>query len=41
VAEKTGAKVIVMYPSVAGAPGLDDYFKLFDRNVSALVEGLR
>ncbi|MBI2212887.1 MAG: zinc ABC transporter substrate-binding protein [Acidobacteria bacterium] len=41
VAQKTGAKVIVMYPSVGGAPGLDDYFKLFDRNVSALAEGLR
>ena len=41
VADKSGAKVIVMYPSVGGAPGLDDYFKLFDRNVAALVEGLR
>jgi zinc/manganese transport system substrate-binding protein len=41
VAQKAGAKVIVMYPSVGGAPGLDDYFKLFDRNVAALVEGLR
>ena len=41
IADKTGAKVIVMYPSIGGAPGLDDYFKLFDHNVSALVEGLR
>lgn len=41
IAEKTGAKVIVMYPSVGGAPGLDDYFTLFDRNVKALTEGLR
>jgi ABC-type Zn uptake system ZnuABC Zn-binding protein ZnuA len=41
IAAKTGAKVIVMYPSVGGAPGLDDYISLFDRNVSSLVEGLR
>lgn len=41
IAEKTGAKVIVMYPSVGGAPGLDDYITLFDHNVKALAEGLR
>ena len=41
VAQKAGAKVLVMYPSVGGTEGLDDYVKLFDRNVAALVEGLR
>lgn len=41
IAGKTGAKVIVMYPSVGGAPGLDDYFTLFDRNIKALAEGLK
>ena len=41
IAKKAGAKVIVMYPSVGGAPGLDDYITLFDRNVKALTEGLR
>jgi ABC-type Zn uptake system ZnuABC Zn-binding protein ZnuA len=41
IAERTGATVVVMYPSVAGKPELDDYFKLFDRNVGELVKGLR
>jgi zinc/manganese transport system substrate-binding protein len=41
VAERTGAKVAVLYPSVGGAPGLDDYFKLFDYNVNELVKALR
>ena len=41
VAEKTGAKVVVLYPSVGGAPGLDDYFKLFDYDVNELVKALR
>ena len=41
IAERTGAKVLVMYPSVGGAPALDDYFKLFDRNVAELVKALR
>lgn len=41
IAERTGAKVVVLYPSVGGKPGLDDYFKLFDYNVSTLVKALR
>ena len=41
IAERTGAKVLVMYPSVGGTPALDDYFKLFDRNVAELVKALR
>lgn len=41
IAERTGAKVVVMYPSVGGTPELADYFKLFDRNVGELVKGLR
>lgn len=41
VAERTGAKVVVMYPSVGGKPELDDYFKLFDRNIAELVKALR
>lgn len=40
VAERTGAKLLVLYPSVGGRPELDDYFKLFDRNVSELVKVL-
>lgn len=41
IAEKSGARVVILYPSVGGRPGLDDYFKLFDANVAALVEALR
>lgn len=41
IAQKAGARVIVMYPSVGGDPGLDDYITLFDRNVKVLAEGLR
>lgn len=41
IAERTGAKLLVIYPSVGGKPELDDYFKLFDRNVTQLVKVLR
>ena len=40
VADRTGANVVVMYPSVGAKPELDDYFKLFDRNVAELVKAL-
>lgn len=41
IAEKVGAKVVVLYPSVGGKPGLDDYFKLFDYDVSELLKALK
>jgi zinc/manganese transport system substrate-binding protein len=41
IADRTGAKVLVMYPSVGAQPQLDDYVKLFDRNVAELVKVLR
>jgi zinc/manganese transport system substrate-binding protein len=41
IAERTGAKVVVLYPSVGGKPGLEDYFKLFDYNVNEIVRALR
>ena len=41
IAERTGAKVLVMYPSVGGTPAMDDYFKLFDRNVNELAKALQ
>ncbi|MFL6247596.1 MAG: metal ABC transporter substrate-binding protein [Thermoanaerobaculia bacterium] len=41
VAERTGANLLVMYPSVGARPELDDYFKLFDRNINELVKALR
>lgn len=41
IADRTGAKLLVMYPSVGAKPELNDYFKLFDRNVAELVKVLR
>jgi ABC-type Zn uptake system ZnuABC Zn-binding protein ZnuA len=41
VAQQTGAKVVVMYPSVGGTAGVDDYIKLFDRNIADLTKALR
>ena len=41
IAERTGSKVVVMYPSVGGRPELDDYFKLFDYNIDQLVKALK
>ena len=42
VAERTGAQLIVLYPSVGGAKkGTDDYFQLFDTNIAALVAALK
>jgi ABC-type Zn uptake system ZnuABC Zn-binding protein ZnuA len=41
IAARTGAKVVVIYPSVGGKAGLDDYFKLFDYDVSELTKALR
>jgi zinc/manganese transport system substrate-binding protein len=41
IAERTGAHLLVMYPSVGAKPELDDYFKLFDRNINELVKALR
>ncbi|PYQ57532.1 MAG: zinc ABC transporter substrate-binding protein [Acidobacteria bacterium] len=41
IGEKTGAKVVVLYPSVAGKAGLDDYFKLFDYDLNELTKALK
>src|SRR5438445_961944 len=41
IAEKTGAKVVVLYPSVGGKAGLDDYFKLFYYDLNELTKALR
>jgi len=38
VARQTGAKVLVMTPSVGGEKGVDDYFKLFDYDLNLLKE---
>jgi ABC-type Zn uptake system ZnuABC Zn-binding protein ZnuA len=36
IASATGAKVIVMLPSVDGTPDVTDYFKLFDHDIQLL-----
>src|SRR5437773_4168871 len=41
IAAQTGAKVVVIYPSVGGKPGLDDYFKLFDYDIDVRTKALK
>jgi len=41
IGERTGAKVVVLYPSVGGKAGLDDYFKLFDYDLNELTKALK
>ena len=41
IASKTGAKVLVMPPSVGGVPEAADYFKLFDYDVNLLVDAIK
>jgi len=40
VAEKTGARLVTLATSVGGAPGVQDYFDLFEYNVRLLVAAL-
>ena len=41
IASNTGAKVLVMPPSVGGVPPASDYFKLFDYDINLLVEAIK
>jgi ABC-type Zn uptake system ZnuABC Zn-binding protein ZnuA len=41
IAQRSGAQVVVMYPSVGAAAGVEDYLKLFDRNIAELVKALK
>jgi ABC-type Zn uptake system ZnuABC Zn-binding protein ZnuA len=41
VARETGAKVVVLLPSVGGVKGVDDYLALFDHNVQQLLAAIR
>jgi zinc/manganese transport system substrate-binding protein len=41
IASNTGARVVVMTPSVGGVPQASDYFKLFDTNLAMLVEAIK
>ena len=37
IAAKTGAAVVIFYPSVGGTPAVGDYFTLFDTNINAFI----
>jgi len=37
IAGKTGAAVVIFYPSVGGTPAVGDYFTLFDTNINAFI----
>jgi zinc/manganese transport system substrate-binding protein len=41
VARETGARVVVLLPSVGGAKGVDDYIKLFDEDVARLTAAIK
>jgi zinc/manganese transport system substrate-binding protein len=41
IAEKTGAALLVFYPSVGGAPEIKDYVSLFDRDIDAFVAAVK
>jgi zinc/manganese transport system substrate-binding protein len=41
IASKSGAKVLIMPPSVGGVPQAGDYFKLFDYDINLLVEAIK
>jgi zinc/manganese transport system substrate-binding protein len=41
IARQTGAKVVVMPPSVGGVPEVDSYIELFDYNVQLLVSTIK
>ncbi len=41
IAAKTGAKVLMFYPSVGGIPQIKDYFGLFDYDIDLFVNGMK
>ena len=41
IGRETGAEVLVMPPSVGGTKDVSDYFKLFDYDLSLLVNAIR
>jgi zinc/manganese transport system substrate-binding protein len=41
VARETGAKVVVLLPSVGGEKGVDDFIKLFDYDLDTLVAAIK
>jgi len=41
IARETGARVVVLSPSVGGVKEVTDYFKLFDYNINAVVTAIK
>jgi zinc/manganese transport system substrate-binding protein len=41
IASNTGARVVVLPPSVGGVPQAGDYFKLFDTQIAILLDAIR
>jgi len=41
IASKTGAAVLVFYPSVGGIPAIKTYFDLFDHDIDAFVNAMK
>jgi zinc/manganese transport system substrate-binding protein len=41
IAGKTGATVVVFYPSVGGTSAIKDYFALFDTDINAFVDAMK
>lgn len=41
IAEKTGAALVIFYPSVGGIPEIRDYFALFDHDIDAFVAAMK
>ena len=41
IASKSGARLLIMPPSVGGVPPAGDYFKLFDYDVNLLVDAIK
>jgi len=41
IAEKTGAAMVTLYPSVGGTPAIRDYFALFDTDLDGILSALK
>jgi hypothetical protein len=41
IGQQTGAKVLVMPPSVGGVKEVTDYFKLFDYDINLFIQAMK
>jgi ABC-type Zn uptake system ZnuABC Zn-binding protein ZnuA len=41
ISRDTGAKVVVLFPSVGGVKEVQDYFQLFDHDINLLVRAIK